>query len=533
MGQRETFSRITIKQFFSMKNIFNSVMFNKPARSRFNLGHDVKLSFQMGELIPTCALEVIPGDDISISVENMLRFAPLISPMMHKVNVTTHYFFVPNRILWSEWEGFITGENDAASAPYMNYDVCEIGSLCDYMGIPTGEFALTQAASVLPIAAYVKIWDEYYRDQNLQTPKFETVISGGGGSHLYTPWLVDGPLRRAWMHDYFTSALPFAQKGDAVQIPLTSQDDIPVELIAPGAGTPHQLVTHKVTGAPIVAGDLTSDNSGQLGVGGPPSTTAVAIDPNGTLTVDVQAGATDINTLRRAFRLQEWLEKNARGGTRYVENILAHFGVKSDDARMQRPEYIGGAKQNMVISEVLATAENTEANVNVGQMAGHGISVGSGRRFNYRAKEHGWIIGIINVQPVTAYQQGLHKKFTRFDRLDYAWPTFANIGEQEVLNKEVYADHATPNGVFGYVPRYAEYKYENSRVAGEMRDTLAYWHLGRIFETPPALNSAFIECVPDTRVFAVTEESADHIYAHVFNNITVNRALPRYGIPTI
>jgi len=337
------------------------------------------------------------------------------------------------------------------------------------------------------------------------------------------------------MHDYFTSALPFAQKGDAVQIPLTTADNQVVELNITG----EPGLFEKATGAASTGGTVVNDNGPfpyhhSMHIDGNPS----GYDPNGNLTVDVQSDATDINTLRRAFRLQEWLEKNARGGTRYVENILAHFGIKSSDARLQRPEYIGGSKQNMVISEVLATAQSTADNVAVGTMAGHGISVGGGNTFNYKCEEHGFIIGIINVQPETAYQDGLHRSFTRFNRLDYAWPTFANIGEQEIRNKELVAElpnTSDPEGVFGYVPRYSEYKYMNSRVAGEFRTTLDFWHLGRRFNTafPPALNESFISCYPSTRIFAVTESNEDHIFAHVFNNISAVRKLPRYGIPSI
>lgn len=519
------------------KNIFNSVLLPKVDTNRFDLSHDVKLSFSMGELIPTCLMECLPGDQVSISVQNMLRFAPLISPVMHRVIVTTHYFFVPNRLLWPEWEQWITGNSDV-EAPYLNIvadQTIPVGTLGDYLGIPTGLYQIPLRVSPFPIAAYVKIWDEYYRDQNLQSELFQPLVAGANAG-FYASIDTEFPFKRAWMHDYFTAALPFAQKGDAVQVPLTVQDNVPVTLDAggiPNAG----LLKDADDQTTLLTGDLSSDAGGNLNVD--PDTGGAVYDPNGTLSVDIQSDAVDINTLRRAFRLQEWLEKNARAGTRYIESILSHFGVRSKDARLQRPEYIGGSKQNMVISEVLSTAETTDANVPVGQMAGHGISVGGGNSFNYRATEHGFIVGLINVQPVTAYQQGLHRLWSRFDKLDYAWPTFANIGEQEVLLKEIMANPLdlgpSPDDVFGYVPRYAEYKFMNSRVAGEMRTSLAFWHLGRIFSqaSPPVLNEEFISADPSTRIFAVTAAEEDHIFAHIFNNVSAVRKLPRYGIPQI
>lgn len=522
----------------SLKNIFNTIALPKVATNRFDLSHDVKMSFNMGELVPTCVMECLPGDKFNINVENMLRFAPLISPVMHKVRVTTHYFFVPNRILWPEWEKWITGESDV-EAPYIriqqggDLEEAEIGSVADYIGIPTGPVGASTEyldVSALPFAAYLKIYDEYYRDQNLIAEAFEPLVPGNNTLVGAMLDLFGGtPYRRAWQHDYFTAALPFAQKGDAVQVPLTGQDNIPVEL-QPNTGVARWVSADD--GTPAVAGNPTLATGGYLRGG---NADEINYDPSNTLTVDVQAGATDINTLRRAFRLQEWLERNARGGTRYIENILAHFGVRSSDSRLQRPEYIGGSKQNMVISEVLATAETTAAGVSVGTMAGHGISVGGGNNFNFRAEEHGFIIGIINVQPDTAYQQGLHRSFSRFDKLDYAWPTFANLGEQEILNKELYVNttNAVKAGTFGYIPRYSEYKYMNSRVAGEMRDSLDFWHLGRIFTDQPALNDNFISAAPSHRIFAVEDPVVDKIYAHIFNNISAVRKLPRFGIPTI
>jgi hypothetical protein len=341
-------------------------------------------------------------------------------------------------------------------------------------------------------------------------------------------YLTGSVKNRAWQHDYFTSCLPWAQKGDAVTIPIGEFTDVPIEY---NAGTDNR--TRLTDGSAIdIVGMYSSGPPSFPGILRESGGNGINIDNSASLkakTSELTAEAADINSLRRAFRLQEWLERNARGGTRYIESILAHFGVKSSDARLQRPEYLGGSKGKMVISEVLSTAETTAP---VGQMAGHGISVSGGNEFSYKVEEHGWIIGLISVTPDTAYQQGLHRSLDKFDRLDYYWPTFANIGEQEVKAKEIYASSEFGDTVFGYVPRYAEYKYMNSRVAGEMKTSLDYWHLGRIFAEEPNLNGDFISCEPSTRIFAVEDPDVDNIYAHIFNNIKAIRKMPKYGTPS-
>lgn len=527
-------------------NLFNSIQLPKIGSNVFDLSHDVKMSFKMGGLYPTCAMDCVPGDKVKISTETMLRFAPLIAPVMHKVNVTTHYFFVPNRILWPNWEQWITGNLDV-TPPYAPYAVSSGGidysipvkSLGDYLGLPTQAAyngavfpnRNAQIFSPFSIAAYNKIWNEYYRDQNLQTALEDSLTDGLNYNFGVGGYATSGVQSRAWQHDYFTSCLPWAQKGDAVTIPIGDFTDVPIEFEnntstitrAFSDGSPYNVVgLYSQTGGFPQAGNLI-DSTG---------TEYINIDNSGNLkakTSELTAEAADINSLRRAFRLQEWLERNARGGTRYIESILAHFGVKSSDARLQRPEYLGGSKGKMVISEVLSTAETTAP---VGQMAGHGISVSGGNEFSYKVEEHGWIIGLISVTPDTAYQQGLHRSLDKFDRLDYYWPTFANIGEQEVKAKEIYASSEFGDTVFGYVPRYAEYKYMNSRVAGEMKTSLDYWHLGRIFAEEPNLNGDFISCEPSTRIFAVEDPDVDNIYAHIFNNIKAIRKMPKYGTPS-
>lgn len=499
------------------RNLFNTVLAKRPKSNVFDLSHDVKLSFDMGQLVPIMCMEAVPGDKFNVSNESMLRFAPLIAPIMHKVDVYTHTFFVPNRILWSGWEDFITGGRDGNAAPafpVFNRTVTP-SSLADYLGLPLASSNIQ--VSGLPFAAYQCIYNEYYRDQNLIAPVPFELVDGLNPTGSF------GTIRnRAWQHDYFTSALPWAQRGDAVNLPLISEN-ADIEVLRNNANTANDFSAEGVVGtdpAVAFAHNRLSDNSSI-------SPDRLYIDGE-----DIQTQATTINDLRRAFRLQEWLEKNARGGARYIESILSHFGVRSSDARLQRPEYLGGSKQPMVISEVLQTSESSATAQ--GNMSGHGISVGAGRSFSYRCEEHGYVMTIMSVMPKTAYQQGIPRHFLKTDKLMYYWPSFAHLGEQEILNKELYVGFdAADNETFGYTPRYSEYKYMDSRVAGEFRNELSYWHMGRIFSSRPNLNENFVTADPTTRVFAVIEESNNKIYAHVYHKIKAIRPMPKYGTPAI
>lgn len=518
-------------------NIFSSVAMADVGSNQFDLSHERKLTFNMGKIVPAIRpLEVIPGDSFQFKFTNLLRFLPLVAPVMHRVRVKTEMFFVPNRLVWDGWEDFITGVDPAASPYILLNDEIPVGCLADYLGIPPGDYSVAELRiSAIPIAGYFKAYDDWYRDQNLITEKFIPLVPGDN-STAYLPLLLADPLNCAWEHDYFTSCLPFAQQGNTeVDIPLTFQNDIPVEFTFPSGGA---LMKNATTGAVITAGGLAaSAPDGVLLTG----VTASAIDPNGSLTVDIQSDAATINDLREAFSLQAFLERSIRGGLRYIEQIFSHFKVKSSDARLQRVEMIGRASQNMTIGEVLATAQSSNdgstAEIGLGTMGGHGISVGEGI-MSYRAEEHGWIFAMIRVLPDTAYQDGIDRSLFRLDRLDYYWPSFANLGEQAVLTKELLAAvplGVNPDAVFGYIPRYSEMRYIPSSVAGQFRTTLAYWTLARILNAPgtvPLLNEEFIECVPRNDIFAVTDPDVHHVIAQIILNYNAVRKLPRYAVPS-
>lgn len=504
-------------------NIFNSVKLSAPKRNVFDLTHDVKMSGKMGQLMPNLVLECIPGDKITLGSDVFMRFAPMYAPILHRVDATVHFFFVPNRLVWSNWENFITNQETGGMPTFLidgNEQPNQI-RLMDYMGVPpcNPQNGTPSLINAIPFAAYQCIYNEYYRDENLVNEQPYALTDGVQAIQSFLDL-----HNRAWEHDYFTAALPFAQKGDAVDIPLGTvqlKDDWNADGEQPffadqfgGVPSPNiDPISNKVlNGDPAIVTSANLFNPN-------------AYDPQGTLEV----GATTINELRRAFRLQEWLERNARGGTRYIENILAHFNVRSSDKRLQRPEFICGVKTPVTITEVVNTSgagDNPQ-----GTMAGHGLSVGMGQSKTYSVEEHGYIIGIMSVMPKPAYQQGIPKTFLKRDPLDYFWPSFAHIGEQEIKVQELYAWTDDKDETFGYIPRYAEYKYMQSRVAGDFRTTLNFWHLGRIFGNQPALNGSFIECTQEEveRIFAVVGE--DNLYIECLNKVKAVRPMPVYGTP--
>lgn len=509
------------------KNLFNTIKVDAPSYNTFDLSHDFKFSAVMGKLIPTLALECVPGDNIKLTCDMFIRFAPMIAPIMHRINATMHFFFVPNRLSWDEWETFISNE-PTGGIPNVSVTgglTADQKKFMDYMGVPPNTLAIINPRiNALPFCAYQRIWWDWYRDENLQpesTYPMPQLIDGDNDGQVA---VLTAMRNRAYEHDYFTAALPFAQKGAAVQLPIGE-----VILDPAWTGSPH---LQQAGGATAPAGNVTAEITPQplIQVGGVgPAFIPYAYDPDGTLITN----PTTINEFRRALKLQQWLEINARSGTRYNELIYGHFAERVKDYRLQRAEYITGVKNPVIISEVLNTTGET-GGLPQGNMAGHGVSVGNGYAGSYHVPEHGYIIGIMSVMPLPAYQQGIPRHYLRTDPLNWYWPSFAHIGEQEITNDEIYAYTATGQDVWGYIPRYAEYKYMPSRVAGDFRTTLDFWHLGRIFSGLPTLSEDFLTVLPSEveRIFAV-QAGDDNLWCHVVHKIIARRKMPVFGTPML
>lgn len=505
-----------------MNKLFNVVKLTKPKSNFFDLSHERKMSLNMGSLVPAYVEEIIPGDRFKVKTEMLLRMAPMVAPVMHRVNAYMHYFFVPNRLVWSNWETFITGGATGlltASMPTLDFTDADRtalgkGKLPDYLANicwpAAGPITDHIYINALPFRAYQLIYNEYYRDQTLQTavPLVKTDATTDKADIIVL-------RKRCWEKDYYTSSLPWTQRGGEVLLPGTADYR---------NGGDHIV---KAADGSAVADGTVDVVSGHLQMASGADNDTLINDQN------LDGYNITINDLRRASRLQAWLERNAVGGSRYVEQILAHFGIKSSDARLQRPEYLGGGKTAVTISEVLNTSST--ATEPQGNMAGHGIGVGVSNYFNKRFEEHGYVIGILSVLPRTAYQRNIPRTFLKTDKYDYFWPELAHIGEQPVKNAEMWLKgvNADDIGTFGYQSRYAEYKFKQSSVHGDFTDNLSHWHLGRIFTSQPALNSAFVEADPTHRAFAVTDTSIHKIYCMLYNDVKAIRPMPKFGTPGV
>lgn len=553
------------------EGIFGSVPIQQWKSSKFDLSHDVKLTGNMGDIIPILCEEVLPGDHWRWRGNLLIRFAPLLAPVMHRVKATMHAFHVANRTLTTSWKDAITGGEDGESTdviPYISIkDMLNNlaatgqeqfeakvgpGSLWDNLGLPTIDWVSTtpgyvalQNINILPFLAYTQIWQYFYKDQNVDTNDLMEEPIAGGNMNVVTFITNYMTLKkRAWQKDPFTSALPWPQRGPEVLLPVqgtATGEDIVYKTVSDliDSGTNGPVAAGAAAGSPGAVG--TNLQAGIPAVSGGNAPIVIASDARieNVESITFQNNTITINDLRTAVVVQQWQELTARGGSRYNEFVKQHYGTTVPDYRIDQPEYIGGGTQFVKFSEVLTTANSLDSednNVPPATMTGHGISAGSSNTFDYAVKEHGWIIVLLSVLPETNYQQGLPKKFTRIDRLDYAYPVFAGLGEQEILTQEVMFDPFLEDqeaAVFGYQQRYWEYKHLLNRTCGDFRTTLDFWTMTRIFEAPPEqIDTAFVYADPTTRIFAV-EDDSHKLWMQVIHEISALRKLPYFSVPGV
>ena len=519
----------------------------KLKRNKFNWSHENKLTCDMGQLVPVMCKMVMPGSKIRMTIDNVMRVSPLLAPLMHQVNCYFHAFSVPLRLLMDEkkWESFITGGvdgNDTSILPKITFaDGIEVGSLGDYLGFPTNTPAYGDTperkisgltVSALPFRAYTLVYNEWYRNQSIQD---ELPLSLEMGPDTSTNTTLQ---YRNWMKDYFTRSLPTQQRGPAVYLPLG--DTIPVV----GSGTP-LAVTNNI-GSGTVTNLYTGGNSSVDGrnwvlANGLSNASDIFIPkeeqyteamPNSGMVADAsQAKGATISDFRWANAVQSFMEKQMRGGARYVETLMSQFGVRSSDARLQRPEYIGGGMSQLVVTPVLQTS-STDTVSPQGNMAGQAFTAQRTRIINHFFEEHSILLVLMSVMPKTSYQQGIAREWLYETRYDFPWPLFSHTSEQGTYNGELYWQQNDQDmETFGFVPRYDEQRRIPDSVAGEFKTTLNYWHMGRIFDSLPALNSDFITSSPTKRVNSVTSEH--NCWCDVGFNISALLPLPKSGTPSL
>lgn len=529
-------------------------------RSKFLRPSQHKTTMNTGDLVPIYVDEVLPGDTMSMATSAAIRMSTPIYPVMDNASADFYYFFVPSRLVWEHWREF-NGENRSTHWEQpTEYEIPQLkapaggwekGTIADYMGIPTKIANLS--INALPMRAYCLIWNEWFRDQNLKDPAMvnldDTTQAGSNGSEYVTDAQLGGkPLKVAKYHDYFTSALPEPQKGPDVMMPLGN--------IAPVAGNGNGLgitdgtdtgtwMDNHATGGLYQATWIHKNKYGEVGtLGAADGLThrayiGVTTDPkNSGLIADLsQATGATINQLRQAFAIQRLYEKDARGGTRYTEVIRAHFGVISPDGRQQRPEYLGGVSIPINMDQVLQTSGTTETSPQ-GNTAAYSLTNFAENMFTKSFTEHGYVIGLCAIRTQHTYQQGLERMWSRKKRFDFYWPSLANIGEQAILNKEIYAQGtATDDEAFGYQEAWADYRYKPSRVSGAFRSNyeqpLDSWHYADYYKTQPHLSSEWIDETRENmnRTIAVSDELEDQFIADFYFACNMTRPMPVYSIP--
>lgn len=536
-------------------------------RSRFDRSSSVKLSFNVGDVVPFYVDEVLPGDSFQIRTSKVVRMQTLLTPLMDNIYLDTYFFFVPNRLTWEHWKQF-NGENtESAWIPQTEYQVPQltapaagwsVGTIADYMGIPTGVKNLS--VNALPFRAYALIMNEWFRDQNLTDPlniPVDDATVQGVNTGTYVSDVAKGglPFKASKYHDYFTSCLPAPQKGPDVTIQTAQLGNAPVvpmnkpvpkdlfnypyNVYIPSGNKDfeagyHAGSVHKNAFGGAYWLDFTGnadlDPTIDNGVAGYPANLWAQFDN----TVSVAT----INELRTAFQIQKLYERDARGGTRYIEILKSHFGVTSPDARLQRPEYLGGSRVPININQVIQQSSTAEGTTPLGDTAAYSLTTDVHGDFMKSFVEHGFVIGVMVARYDHTYQQGIERFWSRKSRFDYYWPVLANIGEQAVLNKEIYAQGtAQDNEVFGYQEAWADYRYKPNRVAGEMRSTYAQsldvWHLGDDYSQLPKLSDSWIreDKANVNRVIAVSDQNANQLFADIYIQNRTTRPMPLYSIP--
>jgi hypothetical protein len=535
------------------------------SRSRFDRSASVKTSFNVGDIVPFYVEEVLPGDTFQVKSSKVVRMQTLLTPMMDNVYLDTYYFFVPNRLVWQHWKEFCGENTESAWIPETEYNIPQlvspatdgwkVGSIADYFGIPTGVPGLS--VNALPFRAYALIMNEWFRDQNLQDPLVvpldDSTVTGVNTGTFVTDVAKGGlPYIASKYHDYFTSCLPSPQKGPDVTIPVAQAGNYPVVPRAdtvPSSLLGSQTYTASFIGDPfsvsatrgIAFNTSTGVQSALASGSGTSVSEAVPVINNLWAVADSNAQAATINQLRLAFQIQKFYEQQARGGSRYTEVVRSFFGVTSPDARLQRPEYLGGNRVPINVNQVIQQSGTESTGTPQGTVVGMSQTTDTHADFLKSFTEHGFIIGVMVARYDHTYQQGLNRMWSRKDKFDYYWPVFANIGEQAVKNKEIFAtgsaEGSKDDEVFGYQEAWADYRYKPSQVTGEMRSqyeqSLDVWHLADDYAQLPTLSDSWIreDKTNVDRVLAVTSKVSNQLFADIYVTNYATRPMPMYSVP--